>query len=304
MSKIENTLKIEKNISLAKFTTFRLGGLADFLVRIKNLKELLAAFQFAKKNNLSFFVFSGGSNILFSDQGFRGLLIKMENDYFAFKANQLSIESGFNLAKLVNICALKGFDLSFLAGIYGSVGGAIFSNAGTSDGEISTYLKSVEIFDTKTEKRIIKTKKELNFSYRQSIFHKKKHWIIYKANFVFNHKKSSAEILKQIKKNLLQRNKKQPFGFSAGSFFKNPSGFSAGYLIEKSGLKGLSAGKAIISLQHGNFIINKGKASSFDVITLAKKIYQKIKQDFSINLEPEVRILDEQGKLIKINENN
>jgi len=276
------SMKFQRNVLLKNYTTFKIGGRAKYFFIAKTKNKLIKAVQEAKKLNLPFFILGAGSNVLFSDQDYRGLVIQFQNQ---------------KLSQLVS----KG--LEWAAGIPGTVAGAIRGNAGAFGQSMKDVVKQIEVFDVKEEKIKILKNKDCRFGYRDSIFKKNPNLIILSAEIKF--KKSNPQ---KIKKYLEYRKKTQPLNFpSAGSIFKNPPGFSAGELgeedkfsssafaaarlIEECGLKGKKIGGAQISKIHSNFIINSNQASSQDVLKLINLVKKKVKNKFGIKLEEEIQIL-------------
>jgi len=274
---------------------------------------------------LPFFVLGGGSNLLVSDKGFNGILIKIRNTKYEIPAcpagrqnTKIMAEAGVMLGELVNILAkteLSG--LEWAAGIPGTVGGAIFGNAGAFGSSMKNIVKKVEAFDVKTQKiKIFRglASEDCKFGYRDSIFKNNKNLIILSVTLQMK-RGDKKEIENKIKKNLEQRNKTQPLNFpSAGSVFKNPCltgrqalGFSAGELgeedkssslsfaaarmIEECGLKGKKVGNVKISEKHSNFIVNLGNGKAKDVMRLIKIIKNKVKKKFGVVLEEEIQYL-------------
>jgi len=315
--KIEKLLKgVKKNVILKNYTTFQIGGPAQYFFIAKTKQDLIKAIQAAKKNNLPFFILGGGSNLLVSDKGFNGLIIKFQVSSFRFQENIVYSEAGTTLGELVNASVRKGLSgLEWAVGIPGTVGGAIYGNAGAFGKSMGEIIKSVEILDVgkinppksrpfskRAGLRRVK-KQDCRFNYRDSIFKHKKNLIILSATLQLKNG-DRKEIEKKIKKNLEQRKETQPLNFpSAGSVFKNPSpaqiskkfvagkSFSAGELIEKCGLKGKRAGRVKISEKHANFIINLGKGQAKDVIRLINLVKKKVKKKFGIELEEEIEFL-------------
>jgi len=215
---------------------------------------------------LPFFIFGGGSNILVSDKGFNGLVIKF----------------GQPLSSYIP----KG--LEWAVGIPGTIQGAVCGNAGAFKKSMKDVVKEVEVFDTKTEKVKILKNKDCRFSYRNSIFRKKKNLIILSVKI-----KSKKSDTKKIKQYLDYRKKTQPLNLpSAGSVFKNPAGFSAGELIERCNLKGKRVGNIKISEKHANFIVNLGRGKAKDVMKLIKIIKNRVKKKFGVTLEEEIQLLE------------
>ena len=256
---------VKRNVLLKNYTTFKIGGPAKYFYIAQNKTELIGATKQAKKIKLPFFVLGGGSNLLVSDEGFNGLVIKF----------------GQPLSSYVS----KG--LEWAVGIPGTVQGAVCGNAGAFKKSMKDVVESVEVFDTETGKVKIFKNKDCRFSYRNSIFRKKKNLIILSVRI-----KTKKVNAKKIKQYLDYKKQTQPLNFpSAGSIFKNPKGFSAGELIEKCGLKGEKIGNVKISEKHGNFIVNLGRGKAKDVIKLIKLIKQKVKNKFKVNLEEEIQYL-------------
>lgn len=288
--------EIKKNVLLKDYTTFKIGGPAKYFFVAKNKKDLIKAILMAKKIGLPFFILGGGSNLLVSDKGFKGLVIKVKSQIRQpadkIKNNKIFAETSIPLAALVNKTVENNLTwLEWAAGIPGTVGGAIRGNAGAFGKSMKNIVKEVEVYDTKNGKIKILKNKNCKFNYRDSIFKKKKNLIILSATLQLK-KGNKKEIKKKIKKNLEQRNKTQPLNFpSAGSIFKNPKGFSAGELIEKCGLKGKKIGKIEISKKHANFIVNLGGGRTKDVKKLIKLIKKEVKNKFDVELEEEIQYL-------------
>lgn len=283
---------------LSRHCTFQTGGKADFFYELKNLGELPKIIKFCKQNKLPIFILGKGSNVLFDDKGFRGLVIKNISEKIIFKNNTVTADSGVTIAKLVQESVKKGFGpLEKWIGLPGTVGGAVYGNAGCNGLETGEILKNATILSPKTGKIREVTAEYFKFKYRSSAL-KKTGEILLEATFKLKKLRRSSKEQQKIMVALSQiRLKKQPFGLSSGSFFKNPlPENSAGMLIEKAGLKGKTIGKAKISEKHANFLMNLGGARSADILKLAKLAKRLVKAKFGINLESEVRISDENGK--------
>jgi len=302
--KIEDLIKgVYKNVPLASYTTFKIGGPSKYFFVAKTKEDLVKAIKAAKKFNLAFFVLGGGSNLLVSDKGFNGLTVKVENRKYEVKRRQIFAEAGALLIDLARIALQNNLTgLEWAMGIPGTLGGAVRGNAGAFGKSMQDVIKEVEVFDT--EKGRIKTLKKENcqFSYRESIFKKKKNLIILSAKIGLK-RGDKKEIEKRMKENLDYRRRTQPLNFlSAGSIFKNPCTrtgsawskppvLSAGYLIEKCGLKGKKMGRAQISEKHANFIVNLGGAKARDVLRLINLIKKKVKAKYNIELKEEIEYL-------------
>ena len=257
-------MKFRENVKLAEYTTFRIGGPAKYFCAAKNKKDLIEAVFFAKKIKLPFFILGNGSNLLVSDKGYEGLVIK----------------TGRPLSLYIS----KG--LEWAAGIPGTIEGAVRGNAGAFGGEMKDSVKEVETFDAKSQKVKIFQNKDCQFSYRSSIFKKNSNLIILSVKI--KSKKSNPQKIKEYLKYRSIHHPKQP---SAGSVFKNLKNIRARDLIEEAGLKGRTIGGAQISEQHANFIINLGGAKAKDVLGLIDLAKKEVKNKFGIKLEEEIKLL-------------
>ena len=310
---------IQKNVPLAKYTTFRIGGLAKYFFVAKNKEEIISAILVAKKLKLSFFILGGGSNILVSDRGFKGLVIKVESRILKVEGSNIYAGAGVSLNESVSTALennLTGFEWG--VGIPGTVGGAIYGNAGAFGKSIADVVKSVEVLDVKNLETKKLKNKNCKFGYRDSVFKRDRNLILLSAIIQLKKGKKS-EIKRKIKEFLDYRQETQPLNFpSAGSVFKNVKfanlhkftsnitnkkireicgkfgdirKIPAGWLIERCNLKGKKIGKAKISEKHANFIVNLGGAKAKDVKELIKLIKQKVKIKFGIVLEEEIQHL-------------
>jgi len=284
--------EIKENVSLANYTTFRIGGKAKYFFIAKNKEDIILTVKLAKKLKLPFFILGAGSKLLIADKGFKGLVIKTENTKYQILNTKIIAGAGTRLGELISGSVKSGLSgLEWASGIPGTVGGAIRGNAGAFKKSIKEIVKEVEVFDTKTEKTKILKNKDCNFYYRESIFKKNKNLIILSTLLQLKKRKKS-EIKRKIKEYISYRKNMQPLNFpSAGSIFKNPKGFFAGQLIEECGLKGKKIGKVKISEKHSNFIINLGKGKARDVKKLINLVKKKVKNKFGIKLEEEIQYL-------------
>lgn len=291
MKNLLKEVNILYNESLAKYTSFKIGGIADILYVPKDVEELSLIYKKCKGNNI--LILGGGCNILVSDEGFRGIVFKIKDALtnFLVEDNIIDIMAGVSLSKLANIAAENNFTgFEPIAGIPGTIGGAIFMNAGAYGGEISDFLMSVDYMDENGDIHTL-DKKDINFSYRYSIFKDNPKWIILSAKFLCKqgNKDDIVHLMRELGK---KRADKQPLEYpSAGSTFKRPIGGYASALIEDAGLKGLSVGGAMVSEKHSGFIINKGSATCSDVLALIDEVQKKVYNKFNIQLECEVRIV-------------
>jgi len=289
---------IQKNISLAKYTTFKIGGKARYFFIAKTKKDLIKAISFAQKSKIPFFILGGGSNLLVSDKGYKGLVIKIQMTRILKKqAGTIYAEAGAKLTDSVKISLKDGLTgLEWAAGIPGAtIGGAIYSNAGAFGKSMKNIVEKVEVLDLRNLKIKNFKNKDCKFSYRESVFKKNKNLILISATFKLK-KREKEKIKGLIEKYLKHRKTIQPLNYpSAGSVFKNPTiknkSLKAGELIEKCGLKGKRIGKVKVSEQHANFIVNLGGAKEKDVKKLINLIKRKVKSKFKIVLEEEVQFL-------------
>lgn len=287
------------NEPLKLHSTFRIGGPADLLVTPSDDDQLIVLFDFINKNNIKYIVIGNGSNILFSDLGFRGIVIKMCSNYSGifFEDSDddkvlLKAKSGTLLSKLsYYACENRLTGLEFAAGIPGNVGGAVLMNAGAYDGEISYVLKESTFFDINNLSFGTKKYNEHDFSYRHSSY-EEDGFLILSATFLLK-KGNKEEIANKIKELNNRRISKQPLEFpSAGSTFKRPVGYFAGKLIEDAGLKGYSIGGAMVSEKHCGFVINTGNATCEDVLNVIKYVKNTVFEKFGVLLETEVKIVE------------
>lgn len=284
---------------LRKYCTFLIGGLADYFYKAKTTKDLSEILQFAHKKGINYFIMGGGSNILFDDQGFRGLVIKNEASKISIKGTNVTADSGTIIAKLLmKTLENRLSGLEKWVGLPGTVGGAVRGNAGCNGLETSEILKSATLFDPKTgEVKEVKNS-YFNYAYRYSKL-KETNEVVLDATFKLKKATISTEEQKRIMAEISQfRLTAQPFGLSSGSFFKNPIGNKpAGFLIDQAGIKGKTIGKAQISEKHGNFFLNLGGATASDIIELAKFAKAAVRSQFGIELEEEVQILNQNGPI-------
>ena len=298
----QNFPDIQTNIILAPYTTYKIGGPADYFYIAKNKIDLTNIIIEARKNNMAYFVLGTGANILMGDRGFRGLVIKNEANNISIdeKTGIVIAESGLIIRDLIDKTSklgLSGFE--HFAGIPSTVGGAVWQNLHflAPDRKNTFYIENIisgaEILDE--ENNILKVDKDfLNFKYDYSILHDRK-LIVTEVSFLLD-KKSVGEIENQINENLNWRKEKQPpveeFP-SCGSVFKKIENIGAGRLIDEAGLKVYKIGGAVVSEKHANFIINSGNASAKDVLDLIKFIQEKVFSKTGYKLETEIGLIGE-----------
>ncbi len=297
MNTIIETLKkddyiIKEDVSFKTLTTYKTGGTCKFLISPKNVDALINLLKEIKKYNVKYKVLGNGSNILVSDDVFNGIVIKLDRlNNLKLDDNILTVEAGYSLISLSLFLAnnnLSGFE--WASGIPGTIGGAVYMNAGAYLKSISDYLISVKVLDDNLNIKTL-TKKDLNYSYRKSALMENK-FIVIEANFKLEHKEKE-EILQVMKDRKERRIQSQPLEYpSAGSVFRNPEGMYAGKLIEDIGYKGKRKGDAMVSLKHANFIVNVGNASGDDIKALILEIKEKVKEEYNVDLKVEQEFVE------------
>lgn len=288
----EADIKIDENLS--QYVNFRVGGPADILLKPTSKDQLLESVKVCIENNIPFYVIGNGSNLLVLDGGFRGVVILLRDiNNITIDGDRVIAECGAMLKAVSDktiSSSLTGFE--FACGIPGTIGGAVFMNAGAYDGCMCDIIQSAEIINEKGEILIL-TKEELDLGYRSSIV-MKKGYVVLSATFKLTkgETKSISDLVKDL---TLKRESKQPLEYpSAGSTFKRPEGYFAGKLIQDAGLKGFSIGGAAVSEKHSGFVINKGGATAKDILGLIKHIQYEVKKQFGVDLHTEVRIIGEE----------
>ncbi|MBP1764648.1 MAG: murB [Firmicutes bacterium] len=279
---------------LAQYTTFRIGGPADCLVFPSSVQDVAAVLAFAKKHTIPVTILGNGSNVLVLDGGIRGIVVKFDKDFSAIRHEGTKlIASAGALLKDVSLYAaghsLTGFE--FAVGIPGSIGGAIFMNAGAYESDMSCVVDSVTAVSSVGEVRKF-SREDLAFSYRHSVF-QDNHYVVCEVEM--NLQAGCEENIRQKMADLTARREaKQPIEMpSAGSTFKRPPGKFAGTLIDQAGLKGFQVGGAQVSIKHAGFVVNAGGATAQDVLDLIAKVQRRVEVRFGVLLQPEVRILGE-----------
>ncbi len=282
--------KIRLKEPLNRHTTFKIGGPAGFFIEPIDAADLKLLLASAKKYKIPILVIGAGSNILISDKGIRGIVLRLNAALFRrifIKRNCLEAGSGTTLRQLIKLTQEHGLSgVEFLAGIPGTLGGALAMNAGAWGKNIGDLLQKATVMDYNGNIKIV-SKKDMRFGYRKSSLAK---YIILSASIKLI-KENKKEIKDNIKKYLECRRNRQDASLpNAGCIFKNPHRISAGRLIDLCGLKGKRVGGAVVSLRHANFILNYKRAHARDVIKLMALIKKRVKHKFNINLEPEIKI--------------
>ncbi|MFE6705610.1 UDP-N-acetylmuramate dehydrogenase [Bacillus thuringiensis] len=281
------------NESLARYTTMKIGGPADILIVPKHVAGIEKTLQLVKQYKTKWTVIGRGSNLLVSDQGIEGVVIRLGEglDHLEVEKHKVRVGSGYPLIKLSTLLSRQGLaGLEFASGIPGSVGGAVYMNAGAHKSDISSVLsKALILFEDGTIDWLMN--KELEFSYRASVLQTKRPGIVLEAEFQLQAGKRE-EIVRSMQNNKDYRRETQPWNHPcAGSVFRNPIPHFAGDLVEKAGLRGYRVGGAQISEMHGNFIVNTGGASAQDVLSLIELIKHTIKDKFDVDMHTEVEII-------------
>ena len=286
--------KVLEQEPLARHTTFRIGGPADYFVELGSIEQIRAAIQVCREENLPWFVLGRGSNLLVSDKGYRGVILSIYKDFqkTEIQGETVTVQAGVLLTTLsgkVLDASLTG--LEFASGIPGTIGGAVVMNAGAYGGEMKDIVRKVTVLDQDGEVRTL-TCGEMQFGYRTSLA-KKKGYIVLGAELTLK-QGEKEKIRGEMQALKAKRIEKQPLEFpSAGSTFKRPEGYFAGKLIMDAGLRGAAVGGAQVSEKHCGFVVNTGNATAADVRELMRQVQGKVQEQFGVHLEPEVRFLGE-----------
>ena len=276
-----------ENIDLKKYNTYGIGGIAKYMVFPSSEEKLVKLLDYIKNEKMSWYILGGGSNVIIPDEDYVGVIINLkELNNYEFDKDVINVGSGISLGKLVNVMLDAGYtNLSSLMGIPGLLGGAIIGNAGAYGTSIFDYIISVKFIDEDGNIKEL-NKEEIKYDYRWTEFKEKKVIVLSAKIRCING--PVAEAKEKIKENLEKRKKSQPLEYkNAGSVFRNPPSHAAGYLIEHSGLKGITVGGAKVSEKHANFIINFNNATSRDIIKLVELIKSKVKDVYNVELELE-----------------
>jgi UDP-N-acetylmuramate dehydrogenase len=286
---------VQENISLAPYTSARIGGSADVMVTVKSAAELVKTVTYLRENGIPFHILGGGSNTLVSDKGVRELVLLDRAKAIRFETgDQPSVwaEAGVSFSQLAHRAATKGLSgLEWAATVPGTVGGAVYGNAGAFGGDVAHDLIHAEVF---TESGLETWPAEkFGYGYRTSILKRDEvRGIVISAQFSLKNA-SREEVSATIEQFSARRKATQPPGASMGSMFKNPEGDYAGRLIEAAGLKGTRIGNAEISPVHGNFFINHGQTRASDIHALIELVQKNVFEKFAVNLELEVELIGE-----------
>jgi len=286
---------VQENIFLAPYTSARIGGNADVLVTVKSANEFMDVMTVLWAREAPYYILGGGSNVLVSDKGVRGIVVLNRAKEVRFEEGDEPTawcESGVVFSNLANRCAAKGLSgLEWAATVPGTVGGAVYGNAGAFGGDMSQNLIWTEVLTREGRKKL--SVDDMRYTYRSSILKSGNETAIILSALLRLKNASKEEVSAKIESFSGKRKATQPPGASMGSMFKNPVGDHAGRLIEAAGLKGMRIGNAEISSVHANFFINHGETKASDVRALIDLTQSKVSEKFGINLELEVELVGE-----------
>ena len=287
--------RIMPRAPLSNYTTFRVGGPADVLVNVNSGKETAIALRAAKDAGVPATIIGNGSNLLVRDGGIRGLVIRISGSMaeITHKGTTIHAQAGASIAAVANYAKANGLaGMAPIAGIPGTIGGAVIMNAGAYGGEMSQIVTRVDAVAIEGGKPVHFEGRKLGFGYRRSAMMDA--GVIVTDVTMELTPGDSAEIAAKTQELLAARREKQPLEYpSAGSFFKRPEGYFAGALIEQAGLKGFSVGDAQVSEKHAGFVVNRGGATAADIMELCRQVQEKVYAQFGVHLEPEVRFVGE-----------
>lgn len=279
---------VRENVKLSNNTTYKVGGIARLFVYPKNTDKLIILLKKLNQENINYKVLGYGSNVIFSDNTYDGVIIKLDNfDEVKIKDTIITAGAGTSLVKLSYKALKEGLTgLEFASGIPGSVGGAVFMNAGAYKSDMGYIVSEVKVLTPELEVKTLYNK-DLNYKYRSSFLKHNPNYICLEATIVLRH--GEKKLIKDLMETRRQKRlMMQPLEYpSAGSVFRNPEGDFAGRLIEECGLKGYTIGGAKVSEKHANFIINANNASASDVKNLINYVQEKVKQEKNVDLKIE-----------------
>ena len=286
--------KIIEDEPLYKHTTYKVGGPARIYLAVKDVESLVKTIKYCRKHRIKYMIIGRGSNLLFSDKEYEGIIIALNENFNKVKINGsiIKAQAGVSMISLAYQAAkigLSGFE--FMGGIPGSIGGGIFMNAGAYKYDIASVVKSVTLLNEKSEV-VTYNKEQMKFSYRHSICQDNHKLIILEAEFELA-AKDPNEIKAVLDKRKERRMTTQPWNMpSAGSVFRNPEDKAAWQYIDECGLRGYEIGGAQVSPKHSNFIVNNGYASAKDIYDLIMLVQQKVHEKFNVELKREVGLIN------------
>jgi len=293
MERLKIRGRVVAHQSMKELTSLRIGGQADLFVVPEGLEDLKTVISFCRERRVSFLVIGNGSKLLIRDEGFKGVVVKLGTSFTRIEneGEEITVGAGLDLSTLIDFVAEKGLrGLELLAGIPGTVGGAITRNASAFGQDLGQRVISVRALDNNNGDFTI-PKKDILFGYRTSIFLRKRDWTITEVKLALSPGKKE-DVLSRLREARDKKMMTQPISLpSAGCVFKNPASSSAGLLIQRAGCSGMRVGDAQVSIQHANFIINKGNATARDTIRLIDMVRERVKASSGITLEPELEII-------------
>lgn len=284
-----NIGKVEKDVLLSKHTTYKVGGKAAAIIYPRNVNCLIKLMKMIKQDNVMFKIIGNGSNLLFSDKDFNGVIISLAefNDVEFIGKNKIKVGAGYSLMKLSFLAAKKGLaGLEFASGIPGTVGGSVFMNAGAYKSDMGYIVQEVKVL-TPDFKIITLENKEMGFHYRTSFLQKHPGYVCLEViiRLQKGDRKAIEEVIRERRK---RRMEAQPLEYpSAGSVFRNPEGGFAGKMIEDLGYKGLKKGGAMVSDKHANFIVNYNHAKSTDIKYLIDFVHDEVLKNYNVDMKVE-----------------
>lgn len=290
---IVGAANLTESCDMSKFTSFRAGGKAKVMVQPQSVLQLKSVLQLLAATGERYMVMGNGSNLLVKDSGYNGVIVKLGDAFNSIVINGTTMKVGSGtlmsqVAKAALEKSLTGFE--FASGIPGSLGGAVFMNAGAYGGEMVDIVKEVTLVSRDGRREYTLTCDELELSYRHSILHETGDIVV--CVTLQLEEGNQEEISATMKELMNKRNEKQPVNLpSAGSFFKRPEGYFAGKLVQDAGMKGFSVGAAQVSPLHSGFIVNNGGATATEILQLMEIVQAAVMEQFGVKLEPEVRII-------------
>lgn len=295
ISEIIDEKRILRNEPMKKHTTFRIGGPADVLVKPATITEIEQVLQCCEEQAVPYYVVGNGSNLLVGDEGIRGVVLQLGNDFSEVEVcedDTIWVQAGCMLSKVANLAAEHALTgMEFAAGIPGTIGGAVMMNAGAYGGEMKDIIECVTLL-TPDREVLILPQDQMEFGYRESIV-SKENYIVLEAKLRLQKGEPKA-IEAKMKEYSEARRSKQPLEYpSAGSTFKRPEGYYAGKLIMDAGLAGYRVGDAQVSEKHCGFVINCGQATAKDVTAVMNDVIHRVAEAYQVELEPEVRKIGE-----------
>lgn len=286
-------IPVKQDVPLCEYSTFRIGGKADLALFPTTVEQLCLQLAMLSQSGLDYCVVGNGSNVLFSDAGYRGVVVfTTEMNQYRFDENTLYAQSGAGLGRVCTDACRQGYEgFAFGCGIPGTVGGGVYMNAGAYGGQISDVLLTTEYYDCACNQIHTIDRASHQFDYRYSIFADHPEYVILSSTFALC-KGNAEEIMQRVREQAASRREKQPLNYpSVGSTFKRPAGHFAGKLIEDAGLKGTRVGDAVVSEKHAGFVVNEGHATARDVLTLVELIRSRVYEQFGVELECEFKYI-------------